>query len=73
MTDSLVMWVVYDHPTDFPDGFIARRWDGATPTNVVITANTAGAVRTQLRHVAPDLVCFKRAENDDPKIVEVWL
>ena len=23
----LSMWTVYDHPSDFPDLFIARRWE----------------------------------------------
>ena len=26
VSDALEMWVVYDHPLDHPDGFIARRW-----------------------------------------------
>lgn len=73
MTDALIMWVIYDHPLDFPDGFIARLWQGATATDRVVTGETLGAVRGKLRTLHPDLVSFHRSERDDPRIVEVWL
>lgn len=30
-------WTIYDHPTDHPTGFIARRFDNGTPTSGIIT------------------------------------
>jgi hypothetical protein len=41
----LSIWTVYDHPADYPDGFIARRHEAGEgvhrPTNDVITGGLA--------------------------------
>lgn len=69
-------WVVYDHPTDMPDFFVARRWDvlkgKAMPvaTDQVFTAGTLQEVRSL---IPPGLYRLPRWEADDDKIVEVWL
>ena len=73
MTADLTMWVIYDHPLDFPDGFIARYWRGVTATDRVVTAETLNALRGKIRTLDPNLVSFKRSREDDPAIVEVWL
>lgn len=65
------MWVVYDHPTDFPDHFVARRWDGLQATDDTIKSDQLGTVRFALRQLG--LVCLARQEGDDRNIVEVWL
>ena len=68
------MWVVYDHPRDHPDGFIARRWlvtgEGGVATPVTRTAATLDLLRAQLRR---GLVRMQRHPDDDTKIVEIWL
>lgn len=70
----LSMYVIYDHPADHPDEFVARRWDvGATgpiPKELVGSAKTLEEVRELL---PPDLAMIPRMPGDDPKIVEVWL
>jgi len=66
-------WVIYDHPSDYPDHAVARWWVGTRPTTRVLLAPTVEAVRTMVREATPDKVCFTRAEHDDPMIVEVWL
>lgn len=70
------MWVVYDHPSDFPDVFIARRWDptnaGFMPTERTITGTTLEEVRASINKT-PGLCLIPREPLDDPKIVEVWL
>ena len=71
--DSLSMWVIYDHPKDFPDGFIARRHEatrtGPHPTDDIKTA--ASLLRREL--ASQGLTRLTRDPDDDPKIVEVWL
>jgi len=74
---ALDMWVVYDHPSDYPDAFVARRHlafggspDG-TPTRDVIIAADLDAVRTAL--ALRGLVQLARMPEDHPVIVEVWL
>lgn len=70
---SLPMWVVYDHPIDYPDSCVARLFEGATPTQSTIEAPNLDLLRSVLRTSLPHAVVFTRAEEDDPKIVEVWL
>lgn len=70
----LSMWVVYDHPRDMPDHFVARRHEvhprGPVPTGDVIKGNTLGEVRARL---PPGLYRMPRDPNDEPQIVEVWM
>lgn len=77
MSDVLQMWTVYDHPTDYPHDFVARRWDvggggGGEPvkTDIVMTAKFLDDLRDML---PPGLYCLPRLDDDDPKIVETWL
>ena len=67
-------WVVYDHPRDYPDVFVMRRWkilDGVVlATDEVKTAATLKEIRAL---VPPGLYRLSRFEDDDPCIVEVWL
>lgn len=61
---------VYDHPVDYPDVYVARVWDGAKPTRIVVTAETLDGIRAKL----PDqMIKLDRDENDDPCIAEVWI
>lgn len=71
---KLSMWTVYDHPKDFPDGFIARRFevdrDGPKPTMETITGEL-GAIR--LAFVKAGLTRLTRNPEDEAQIVECWL
>ena len=70
MNEPISSWVVYDHPKDYPDQYVARMWDGEAPTTNVILGPTLESVREPLRR---DYVCVGRFAQDDPCIVEVWL
>lgn len=69
------MFVIYDHPSDYPESFLVRRWlvgeeqalAEITPTAVVGSLEEARAA------VPAGLTCLPRQPADDPKIVEVWL
>jgi len=73
--ESLAMWVIYDHPFDIPDSFVARRWLvdklGDRPTDEVIVA----ASLIVLREIMIDrgLARIARHPTDDAKIVETWV
>jgi hypothetical protein len=71
---DLSLWVIYDHPRDFPDAFVARRHtvgaDGQKATQDKHEAQTLDALRALL---PPGLVSIGRMAGDDPCIVEVWL
>lgn len=68
------MWVVYDKPSDFPDQFVARRHivkrglSGATSDHMV-----AGSLEEIRGKLPQGLFKIRRAKEDDPAIVEVWL
>lgn len=74
--DPLSMWTVYDHPSDYPEKFVARRFDvdkdGARPSASIIVApdleTLRGILLCEMR-----LTCLTRNEGDDPCIVETWL
>lgn len=65
------MWVVYDHPRDFPFSFVARRWSGGEPTTEVIESRTLDSIRLLL--AARGLVSLARHPDDEPQIVETWI
>ena len=77
MSDAalLSIWVVYDHPRDFPDEFIARRHEttahGSRVTDEVLLSSSLDAIRDEL--AKRGLYCLTRVPGDDPKIVETWL
>jgi hypothetical protein len=68
---ALTLWTIYDKPTDYPHGVIARRHEvPGGPTNHMIIADLEFLRR--VFHIA-GLVCVARADEDDVKIVESWL
>jgi hypothetical protein len=76
MSDELSIWTVYDHPTDYPDSYVARRFaiskDGPpAPTREAIVSPTLMPLREVL--VSKGLTPIARSPEDDPKIVESWI
>lgn len=75
MADALSIWTVYDHPTDHPHEFIARRFEvdgkGTRATAETLASTSLDLLRDELS--ARGLTCLTRSPDDDPKIVEVWL
>jgi hypothetical protein len=72
---SLSIWVLYDHPSDFPHSFVARRWKvsgkGEEPTGDTIQREDLESIRNELAQ--RQLYRLDRMQRDDPKILEVWL
>jgi hypothetical protein len=68
--DTLSIYVVYDHPKDYPDSFVVREWHYNTPTMNVQTAPTLAEARQLIPF---GLVRLHRSEGDDHTIVETWL
>ena len=72
---KMTMWTVYDHPSDHPNGYVARAWEiepgRYVPTSTAIVADDLETLRAMLRDEG--LMCFKRHATDDPVIIEVWL
>jgi hypothetical protein len=68
---GLNLWTVYDHPSDYPEWFVARRFEGESPTTETILARDVETIRVLL--TIKGLMPLERMEGDDPKIIEVWL
>ena len=64
------MWVVYDHPSDMPEQFVARKWLTDKHTEAFFLGETLEVLRAKLPQ---GLTRLARHPNDDPAIVEVWL
>lgn len=68
------MWVIYEHPPDMPEWYVARRREITPgkdePTGDFLLGNTLDAVRDLL---PVGLVRLCRDPTDDPVIVEIWL
>lgn len=75
--DALSIWVIYDHPRDRPDLFVARRHeiaDGASaPTDDHYAHKDLEMLRWQIQEENPGCICIPRDPNDDPVIIETWL
>jgi hypothetical protein len=74
MSDTVLsLWTVYDHPSDHPAYWVARRWEirrEAVPTGDLLKADTLDELRGLL---PPGLDRLPREPGDDPAIVETWL
>lgn len=74
-SDAVELWTIYDHPSDYPSGFIARLHlvvDGTGgPTPKVFACDQLEPLREQMRTMG--LTCITRSPEDDPVIVETWL
>lgn len=72
---ALSMWVIYDHPTDYPEFFVARRHEvraaGPVATDECFFTESLEYLRQTM--VMRGLTVLARLKGDDPKIIEVWL
>lgn len=83
ITDSkfLRLYVVYDHPRDYPDHYVVRCWVliqlprfGAVSVRhpqYLFLSTDLQPIRSMLFHSG--LKCLTRSEGDESVIVESWL
>lgn len=64
------IWVIYDHPADFPEEYVARKFILDKPTKDMIVMPSLDEVRKML---PPHLTRLDRHPSDDPKIIETWI
>jgi hypothetical protein len=72
---KLSMWVIYDHPREYPGSFVARRFEGAVAgpvsTEDVLLADDPDFLRATL--LGYGLMLIHHNPTDDPSVVETWL
>lgn len=72
----MTMWTVYDHPTDFPNDYVARehilRNDNTHgPTDNFIQSTDLEVIREQLLNMGKTPIA--RSPGDEPQIIETWI
>lgn len=69
------MWTIYDHPRDFPDRFVARKWLaeswGPVATDEVMTSTKLETLRQAF--ASRGLTPLAASPGEDPCIVETWI
>lgn len=72
---SLSMWTVYDHPKDFPNCYVARRFevdrDGTRPTTDLMVSGDLELLRQTLQKRG--LYCIASDPADAACILETWI
>lgn len=64
------IFVLYDHPKDFPDNIVARLWDMGLPTPTVCLFNSLGEARAAMPQ---GFLRFGRNVHDDAVIIEFYV
>jgi hypothetical protein len=76
MSHVLSMYVVYDHPKDYPEWFVCRRWDvvegGSTATDDFTMSMDYESIKTRMEAMGLTKL-YRCPTEDDPSIMEVWL
>ena len=66
----LEMFVIYEHPRDYPADFVVRRWLGGKATADFVLAASLEAARTE---VPAGMYRLPHQPGEDDVIVETWL
>jgi hypothetical protein len=70
----LPMWVIYDHPKDWPKFYVARlhySLPQPEPTGSIILIRDLEELRDWMQERG--YICMPRDESDDPVIIETWM
>jgi len=70
MGGKLTSWVIYDHPKDYPDFYVARKFHGENPASEHYLAGSLNEIRAMIPR---GLFRIVRGINDELSIVETWL
>lgn len=75
--ESLSIYTVYDHPLDYPDSYVVRRWnvvgeDVVPDLKVLIVSKDLETIREMLV-VQMGLTLIPRMLIDDSKILETYI
>lgn len=71
----LPMWVIYDHPSDWPNSYVARLHYSLPkhePSGWTLVFDDIERLRAKVREYGGAQL-FPRSPGDDPVIVESWM
>jgi hypothetical protein len=66
------IWVVYDHPKDYPESFVVRAHYGNFPDDTCHVCATLDEARTWCYERQAGFKLFPSV-GDDPVILEMWI
>lgn len=72
----LAIVVIYDHPRDFPNDYVARRQWATSAGGVEVEPEPFAAdpsLEVVRASVPPGMTCLDRDPTDDATILEVWI
>lgn len=64
------VWTIYDHPEDYPDSFIARKFLNNSPTDDIIVSDNLANIEQELEDMG---YCELPVHEPNPQIVSVWM
>ena len=72
---ALTIWTIFDRPADFPEGYVARRFEIDEGGGSLATRDTLTGKLDDIRMALEKAGFMKMArdEGDGPQIVESWL
>lgn len=70
---AVLLYVIYDHPRDFPDEYACRRWELDQPVDGGREPFAHGTLEEVRRALPPGLVKIMPWAADDPVILEMWV
>lgn len=68
---ELICYAIYDHPKDYPDSFVVRRWVGQVPD--VIPTGVADTLEQARALIPRGLSRIPHQASEDPIIAETWI
>lgn len=70
-----LLYTIYNHPPDYPDHFVVRRWAICTGDRVIpehLPWAVVGTLEEARESIPAGTYCFNRNLSDDPTICESW-
>lgn len=76
MSEQMFFYAVYDHPKDYPDHYVVRRFlitpgKSVPEADIYLQKENLDELRLSLRLLG--LFPIGRDKSDDPVIVETWI
>lgn len=76
MSEPLSMWSIYERPSDYPEEYVARRFEiggGPEPRPTAEIIKSASLDELRRAMMQRGLVPLARAASDQRQIVESWV
>lgn len=77
MPDMMIVWAIYDRPREFPDVYVAQKWEVVKGVSTKFDDFRTDAdlenLRQRLINEESCGGCLPAGPDDNPEVVELWL